>query len=144
MEIWKNLFKSQWSPFVAALLIGFVNTMMFAYDSPWSVFTGLRNWGLHLLEFIPNFPDVAQISPLEYKSSVMDMAFLFGAFGSALLAKEFSIRVPPLNEAIKGIIGGLLMAPMMLFMGLSIFIMFIVVQLFFLLREVYKTIKEKN
>lgn len=83
--------------------------MMFAYESPWSVFGGLRNWGLHLFEFIPGFPDVAQISPLEHTSSVMDMAFLLGAFGSALLAKEFSIRVPPLGEAIKGFIGGVLM-----------------------------------
>ena len=83
--------------------------MMFAFDSPWSIFSGLRNWGLHLLEFIPNFPDVAQISPLEHTSSVMDMAFLFGAFGSALLAKEFSIQIPPLKEAMKGIWGGILM-----------------------------------
>tara|TARA_B100000315_G_scaffold190081_1_gene180060 strand:- start:2529 stop:3674 length:1146 start_codon:yes stop_codon:yes gene_type:complete len=109
LEIWKSLFKSQWSPFIGALLIGFVNTMMFAFESPWSVFAGLRNWGLHLLEFIPNFPDVAQISPLEHTSSVMDIAFLLGAFGSALLAKEFSIRIPPLKEAMKGIIGGILM-----------------------------------
>ena len=109
MEIWKSLFKNQWSPFIGALLIGFLNTMMFAFESPWSVFAGLRNWGLHLLECIPNFPDVAQISPLEHNSSVMDMAFLAGAFGSALLAKEFSIRIPPFKEAMKGIIGGILM-----------------------------------
>jgi hypothetical protein len=109
LEIWKSLFKNQWSPFIGALLIGFLNTMMFAFESPWSVFAGLRNWGLHLLECIPNFPDVAQISPLEHNSSVMDMAFLAGAFGSALLAKEFSIRIPPFKEAMKGIIGGILM-----------------------------------
>ena len=109
MEIWKSLFKNQWSPFIGALLIGFLNAMMFAFESPWSVFAGLRNWGLHLLECIPNFPDVAQISPLEHNSSVMDMAFLAGAFGSALLAKEFSIRIPPFKEAMKGIIGGILM-----------------------------------
>ncbi len=109
MEIWKTLFKNQWTPLVGGLLIAFVNTMMFAFDSPWAVFTGLRNWGLHLLEFLPGIGDVAQISPLEHKSSVMDIAFLLGAFAAALLAKQFRIQIPPLREAIKGIIGGALM-----------------------------------
>ncbi|VAX25129.1 hypothetical protein MNBD_NITROSPINAE02-1682 [hydrothermal vent metagenome] len=109
MEIWKALFKWQWSPLVGGVLIGFVNTMMFAYDSPWAVYSGLRNWGLHVLEYIPGIGDVAQISPLEHKSSVMDIAFFLGAFAAALLAKEFAVRIPPLREAVKGIIGGGLM-----------------------------------
>ncbi len=89
-------------------LIGFVNTMMFAYESPWAVFTGLRNWGLHFLEFC-GVGDVAQVSPWEHVSSVMDLGFLAGAFGSALLAREFALRFPPVREAIKGIVGGALM-----------------------------------
>lgn len=109
MEIWKTFFKNQWTPLVGGLLIGFVNTMMFAFDSPWAVFSGLRNWGLHLLEFVPGIGDVAQVHPLEHKSSVMDIAFLLGAFASALLAKQFRIQLPPLKEAVKGIIGGALM-----------------------------------
>ena len=89
--------------------MGFVNTMMFAYDSPWAVFTGLRNWGLHIIEYVPGVGDVAQISPLEYKSSVMNIAFFLGALSAAALAKEFGIRIPPLREAIKGFIGGVFM-----------------------------------
>ena len=109
MEIWKSLFKNQWTPLIGGLLMGFVNTMMFAFDSPWAVFTGLRNWGLHMLELLPGVGDVAQISPLEYKSSVMNLAFLLGAFAAALLSKQFGIRIPPLREAAKGFIGGVLM-----------------------------------
>lgn len=109
LEIWKSLFKQQWAPLIAGIIIGFVNTMLFVVDSPWAVFTGLRNWGLHLLELLPGFPDVAQISPLEHTSSVMNIAFLFGAFGAALLSREFNISIPPLREAIKGIVGGILM-----------------------------------
>lgn len=93
---------------MAGILIGFINTMLFVIDSPWSVFAGLRNWGLHTMEFF-GFPDVAQISPFEQVSSIMDMAFLLGAFGAAMLAKEFVISIPPLREAIKGILGGILM-----------------------------------
>lgn len=109
MEIWKSLFKNQWTPLVGGLLMGFVNTMMFAFDSPWAVFTGLRNWGLHMLELLPGVGDVAQISPLEYKSSVMNIAFFLGALSAAALAKEFGIRIPPLREAVKGFAGGVLM-----------------------------------
>ena len=89
--------------------MGFVNTMMFAFDSPWAVFAGLRNWGLHMLELIPGVGDVAQISPLEYKSSVMNIAFFLGALSAAALAKQFGIRIPPLREAVKGFFGGVLM-----------------------------------
>ena len=109
MEIWKSLFKNQWTPLIGGLLMGFVNTMMFAFDSPWAVFTGLRNWGLHMLELLPGVGDVAQASPLEYKSSVMNIAFFLGALSAAALAKEFGIRIPPLREAIKGFAGGVLM-----------------------------------
>ena len=108
MDTYKTVFRQAWSPITAGALIGFINTMMFAYDSPWTVFTGLRNWGLHFIEFT-GFGDVAQLSPFEHKSSVMDIAFLLGAFGAALLAREFAIRIPPLGEAIKGILGGALM-----------------------------------
>jgi hypothetical protein len=109
MEIRKALFDNQWNPLVGGLLIGFASTIMFAFDSPWAVFTGLRNWGLHLLEFIPGIGDVAQISPLEYKTSVMNIAFLLGAFSAALLSGKFSISIPPAREALKGFLGGVLM-----------------------------------
>lgn len=105
----KALFKNQWNPLVGGLIMGFVNTMMFAFDSPWAVFNGLRNWGLHILELFPGVGDVAQISPLEYKTSVMNLGFLLGAFAAALLAKEFAVRIPPFREALKGILGGALM-----------------------------------
>ncbi|VAX16541.1 hypothetical protein MNBD_NITROSPINAE03-520, partial [hydrothermal vent metagenome] len=64
MEAYRSIFKKQWAPLTAGILIGFINTLMFAFDSPWAVFTGLRNWGLHLLEFL-GAGDVAQRSPLE-------------------------------------------------------------------------------
>ncbi|MDH5639514.1 MAG: YeeE/YedE family protein, partial [Nitrospinota bacterium] len=108
MDTYKSAFREAWSPLTAGALVGFINTMMFAYESPWTVFTGLRNWGLHILEFL-GIGDVAQISPFEHQSSVMDIGFLLGAFGAALAAREFAIRIPPLREAIKGIIGGALM-----------------------------------
>ncbi|VAX24008.1 hypothetical protein MNBD_NITROSPINAE04-1702 [hydrothermal vent metagenome] len=108
MEAYRSIFKKQWAPLTAGILIGFINTLMFAFDSPWAVFTGLRNWGLHLLEFL-GAGDVAQRSPLEYTTSVMDIAFLMGAFGAALMANQFGIRIPPLREALKGFIGGVLM-----------------------------------
>lgn len=108
MGIHNTLFRQQWSPLIGGLLIGFVSTLMFAYEAPWVVFAGLRNWGLHLIEFT-GFGDVAQISPFEQTSSVMNLAFLLGAFAAALLAREFSLRFPPLVEAVKGIVGGILM-----------------------------------
>ncbi len=103
-----GVFRERWSPVTAGVLIGFLNTMMFAYQAPWTIFAGLRNWGLHIIEFF-GFGDVAQVSPFEQVTSVMGIAFLLGAFVAALLAREFSLRFPPMVEAVKGIVGGILM-----------------------------------
>ena len=92
------------------------------------------------------------LSPTETEGEIFIIAFLVGVsiIGFAMSyhwnSDQYKIFLYNKRKShiISCIIGGLLMAPMMLFMGLSIFIMFIVVQLFFLLREVYKTIKEKN
>lgn len=108
MEAYRSIFRQQWAPLTAGILIGFINTIMFAFDSPWAIFTGLRNWGLHILEFL-GAGDVAQRSPLEYTTSVMNIAFIAGALGASLMAKEFGLRIPPLREALKGFIGGVLM-----------------------------------
>ncbi len=108
MKTWQELFREQWTPITGGVMIAFFNTMMFAYDSPWAVYTGVRNWGLHLLEFL-GVGDVASVSPLQHTSSVMNLGFLLGAFAAALLAGQFALRIPPLREAIKGLIGGALM-----------------------------------
>lgn len=108
MESLKPVFREHWSPMVGGLLIGFLDVLLFTYETPWAVYMGIRNWGLHILEFL-GWGDVAQVSPFIHESSVMNIAFLVGAFSAAMLANGFTLNIPPLREALKGAAGGVLM-----------------------------------
>jgi hypothetical protein len=40
---------------------------------------------------------------------MLNILILFGALSSALMAKEFALRIPPIGELVKGLVGGLIM-----------------------------------
>jgi uncharacterized membrane protein YedE/YeeE len=74
---------------------------------------GLTNWGDWLNTLIglakplgiSNPPE----SPLRNSTSLMSLTLVLGAFASALMSKQFAIRIPPVLEMVKGMIGGTLM-----------------------------------
>jgi uncharacterized membrane protein YedE/YeeE len=73
------------------------------FFGPWGATGGYIWWGNELLNLLdaPN--------PGWENYAYLNMLILVGAFASALLAKEFAIRIPPVGELVKGLIGGLLM-----------------------------------
>jgi hypothetical protein len=102
------LFEQTWPLWLAGVVIAFLSIMMFAWERPLGVVAGLRNWGDWLFTSIGAYNKALQ-SPLVNYASVIDIGFLLGAFASALLAREFSVRVPPRAEAVKGLAAGILM-----------------------------------
>jgi uncharacterized protein len=103
-----GLFYKQWPPLTGGILLGLLSILIVLWSRPWGIVGGIRNWadwlfyGLGLFEKKPE-------NAFLFSSSVLDIGFLLGAFGSALLAKEFALRKTPLPEIIKGLVGGLLM-----------------------------------
>jgi uncharacterized protein len=101
------LFSRTWPVWIGGLMIGVINVFMFSFETPWSTLDGVLNWGdwwQNTLNISPN----NALPPLLRSGSVVNIGLLLGAFLSALLAKQFSIRVGPASELIKGLIGGIL------------------------------------
>ena len=105
---YSRLFERQWPMWVGGLLFGLLNVFMFAFEKPWSVADGVRNWGNWFLNSI-NLTEITIINPHLYSTSILNFGIIAGALSSALLAKQFQVRFAPIREMIKALIGGTLM-----------------------------------
>jgi uncharacterized membrane protein YedE/YeeE len=102
------VFDENWPIWLGGLLIGVMSVITFAWARPWGVAGGLRNWGDWILNLAGVYR-VKPISPLISTNSILTLGLLWGAFGSALLSKQFALRMAPPLELVKGIVGGSLM-----------------------------------
>lgn len=102
------LFDRQWPVWVGGILFGIANILLFAYEKPWSVAGGVRNWGDWFFNSI-NVSDKVIISPHLYSTSILNVGIIVGALAAALLAKQFQVRFAPGRELLKGLVGGILM-----------------------------------
>ena len=111
-EAFKNgydaIFGKQWPIWVGGILFGMINVFMFAFERPWSSANGIRNWGNWFFNSL-EVTDITIISPHLFSTSLLNFGIIGGAFASALLAKQFQVRMAPTRELIKGLLGGTLM-----------------------------------
>jgi uncharacterized membrane protein YedE/YeeE len=112
VEIFRNgyqtVFENNWPMWLGGLLIGIMSVITFAWARPWGVAGGLRNWGDWMLSVVGIYKH-SPLSPLLSTNSILTLGLLWGAFGSALLSRQFALRSAPLLELFKGIVGGTLM-----------------------------------
>ncbi len=108
-ETYDALFRRPLSVWPAALLLGTVNILLFAYEKPWTASDGIRNWGDWFFQSIGASSQAQLLPPWLYSGSVLNVGLLVGAFVAALLSRQFAVRVAPAAELAKGFIGGLLM-----------------------------------
>ena len=102
------VFYEQWPALTGGLLLGLFSILIVAWSRPWGIVGGIRNWADWLFYGLGFYP-VRPENPFLFSGSVMDIGFLLGTFGSALMAKEFAFRWAPTLEMIKGLAGGTLM-----------------------------------
>ncbi len=103
-----KLFGEQWPAWVGGILFGGLSIALFAWEKPWSVADGVRNWGDWLLN-AADVTDTFIIEPHLYSTSVLNLGIIGGAFAAALLARQFRVRGAPPWELLKGVVGGCLM-----------------------------------
>ena len=103
-----SIFGKQWPIWVGGILFGMINVFMFAFERPWSSANGIRNWGNWFFNSL-EVTDITIISPHLFSTSLLNFGIIAGAFASALLAKQFQLRMAPTRELIKGLLGGALM-----------------------------------
>ena len=102
------IFYESWPVWLGGVLIGIMSLITFAWARPWGVVGGLRNWADWFFNQIGVYSQ-APVSPLFSTNSILTLGLLWGAFGAALLSKQFAIRMAPGRELIKGVIGGCFM-----------------------------------
>lgn len=103
------VFGQQWPVTTGALLVAVTNVFLFAFDRPWTVSDGLRNWGDWLFRFLGIIARPDLLPPWLFSGSILNLGLLAGALAAALLSREFAIRVGPAGELVKGGLGGALM-----------------------------------
>ena len=103
------VFRRPWPVWGAAVLVATVNVFLFAFDRPWTASDGLRNWGDWIFTAVGVSPRADLVAPWLYSGSLLNVGVLLGGLIGALLGAEFALRVPPAGEALKGVLGGLLM-----------------------------------
>jgi len=108
-DVYAKLFYKNWPIWSGGLLIGITNVITFALARPWGVVGGLREWADWAFYSVGIYNTHPYYNPLLSSSSVLTFGLIWGAFASALLSKEFSFKIPPPFELIKGVIGGILM-----------------------------------
>jgi uncharacterized membrane protein YedE/YeeE len=105
---YQKIFDENWPMWLGGILIGLMSVITFAWARPWGVAGGLRNWGDWFFSSVGIYAQQPQ-SPLISTNSILTLGLLWGAFGSALLSRQFAIRKAPPLELGKGIVGGTLM-----------------------------------
>ena len=108
-EQYAKVFGRPWAIVPSALVIGSLNVFLFAFDKPWTVADGMRNWGDWLFQSLRLSNQIDLLSPWLYSGSVLNLGLLLGGFSAALLSREFAFRPAPGSELVKGALGGLLM-----------------------------------
>ncbi len=108
-QLWTLFFKNTWPMWVGGILLAFLNCMLFLVKSPWGGSGSYANWGQNLYNtlHIIDYPAVKSVFAHHY--GLLGFVTILGAFSGSLMSKEFAVRIPPVGEMGKGILGGILM-----------------------------------
>jgi len=112
-ELYSTFFSKSWHMWIGSVVLAILSIYLFIIWKPWGSSGGILNWGQNLFNFLGvSFSNSAPNGLLKWFESpyaMLSIMVVMGALASALLAKEFAIRVAPGGELFKGLLGGLLM-----------------------------------
>ncbi len=104
-EVYEVLFGDSWKMWIGAIILSFFSICLFIIISPWGASGGVLNWGDNVIKPLVN-ETATEITKNRY--AMLNIMIVIGALSSALMAKQFAVRIPPLGELVKGLIGGVL------------------------------------
>ncbi len=108
-ELFDSLFGKTWPMWVGGILLALLNILLFVIKYPWGASGGYVNIGQNLFQTL-GAKSIGTSTPISLHTvALLNIFIILGAFISSLFSKEFSIKVAPVGELIKGLIGGALM-----------------------------------
>jgi len=112
-ELYDTFFSHSWEMWIGSIILAVLSICLFIIASPWGSSGGILNWGQNLYDALglslDNSAPNGVTYILENNYALLSILLIFGALASALLGKEFAIRIAPGGELAKGLIGGILM-----------------------------------
>ncbi len=108
-DAYAAVFYRRWPAWLGGLLIGITSVITFAWARPWGIVGGLREWVDWSFYSIGLYGSHPFYNPILSGSSVLTFGLIWGAFASALLSREFTLKIAPPFELLRGAIGGVLM-----------------------------------
>jgi uncharacterized membrane protein YedE/YeeE len=103
------LFDRNWPLWVGAIVLALLGAICMAAGRPWGVAGGLRVWGDWIFYSIGLYKQAPGNALWLSNPAILTWGLLFGAFGSALLSRQFAFRPAPPLELLKGLVGGVFM-----------------------------------
>jgi len=108
-ELFDKLFGKTWPMWVGGILLAVLNILLFVIKYPWGGSGGYINIGQNLFQAL-GAKSLGTSTPINLHTvALLNIFIVLGAFVSSLFSKEFSIKVAPIGELFKGLIGGALM-----------------------------------
>ncbi len=108
-ELFDSLFGKTWPMWVGGILLALLNILLFVIKYPWGASGGYVNIGQNLFQTL-GAKSLGTSTPISLHTvALLNIFIILGAFISSLFSKEFSIKVAPVGELVKGLIGGALM-----------------------------------
>lgn len=108
-ELYDKIFEHSWEMWIGSILLAILSICLFVIKSPWGSSGGLVNWGDNLFGVMGASFGGSATDIVDHRYAMLSIVMLLGALGSALLSKEFAVRVSPVPELGKGLMGGLFM-----------------------------------
>ena len=109
-QLWDTFFSKSWPLWAGGILLAFLNVLLFLIRSPWGGSGTYMSWGENLYQKL-GLLGLHDITPvILHPYGLLGTLTLLGAFAGALMGRDFAVRIPPVGEMVKGLIGGALMA----------------------------------
>ncbi len=109
-QLWSTFFAKSWPMWVGGIILAMLNTCLFLVAYPWSGSPTYINWGQNIYKLLGLFDLKSAVPVTMHQWGLLGILTVLGAGVGALLSREFAIRIPPVGEMAKGLIGGVLMA----------------------------------
>jgi uncharacterized membrane protein YedE/YeeE len=108
-ELYDSIFAKSWPMWFGGVLLAILNLLLFVIKYPWGGSGGYLNIGQNLFGSL-GFDSMATGTAINMHTvAILNITIVLGALISSLFSKEFSIKIAPFGELVKGFIGGALM-----------------------------------
>ncbi|NOR45343.1 MAG: YeeE/YedE family protein [Candidatus Delongbacteria bacterium] len=107
--LYDSIFAKSWPMWFGGVLLAILNLLLFVIKYPWGGSGGYLNIGQNLFGSLGFESLQASTAINMHTVAILNIMIVLGAFVSSLFSKEFSIKIAPFGELVKGFIGGALM-----------------------------------